>query len=40
MNATESQLAILRHEMGLDKPFLVQYWNWLTGFFSDNLGTS
>ena len=40
MNATESQLAILRHEMGLDKPFLVQYWNWLTGFFSGNLGTS
>ena len=40
MNATEKQLALLRQELGLDKPFLVQYFNWLLGFFSGNLGIS
>ena len=40
MNATESQINALRHEMGLDRPFLVQYFNWLIGFFSGNLGIS
>ena len=40
MNATENQLKILRQEMGLDKPFLVQYVNWLLGFFTGNLGVS
>ena len=40
MNATETQLELLRHEMGLDKPFIVQYFNWLLGFFSGNLGIS
>ena len=40
MNATEKQLEMMRHELGLDKPFLVQYLNWLLGFFSGNLGIS
>ena len=40
MNATDKQLELLRHELGLDKPFLVQYFNWLLGFFSGNLGIS
>ena len=40
MNATETQLELLRHELGLDKPFIVQYFNWLLGFFSGNLGIS
>ena len=40
MNATEKQLEMLRHELGLDKPFIVQYFNWLLGFFSGNLGIS
>ena len=40
MNATENQLKVLRQEMGLDKPFLVQYINWLIGFFTGNLGIS
>ena len=40
MNATEKQLEMLRHELGLDKPFIVQYINWLLGFFSGNLGIS
>ena len=40
MNATDKQLEMLRHELGLDKPFIVQYFNWLLGFFSGNLGIS
>ena len=40
MNATDKQLELLRHELGLDKPFIVQYFNWLLGFFSGNLGVS
>ena len=40
MNATEKQLEMMRHELGLDKPFLVQYLNLLLGFFSGNLGIS
>lgn len=31
-------LAALREEMGLDKPFLVQYWNWLNSLLSGHLG--
>jgi peptide/nickel transport system permease protein len=40
MNATEKQLELMRHELGLDKPFIVQYFSWLLGFFSGNLGIS
>lgn len=40
MNATDEQLALMRHELGLDKPFILQYVNWLLGFFSGNLGIS
>ncbi|MCC6095276.1 MAG: ABC transporter permease [Eubacterium sp.] len=29
-----------RAELGLDKPFLVQYFSWLGGFLTGNLGTS
>ena len=29
-----------RHELGLDQPFLVQYWNWLVGLCTGNMGTS
>ena len=32
MNATDEQLALMRHELGLDKPFILQYVNWLLGF--------
>lgn len=37
---TPERLAALRHEMGLDRPFLTRYIGWLTGFFSGNLGIS
>lgn len=33
-------VARLRAEFGLDRPFLVQYWNWLTGAFTGDFGTS
>ena len=38
--ATPAQVAALTHDLGLDRPFIVRYVNWLTGFFSGNLGIS
>ena len=38
--ATEEALAALREEMGLNRPLLVRYGEWLTGFFTGDLGTS
>ena len=29
-----------RHELGLDQPFLVQYFNWLGGLLTGDMGTS
>ena len=39
-NASPERLELMRHELGLDKPFIVQYFNWFLGFFSGNLGIS
>lgn len=39
-DATEQQLTALRHQLGLDRPFLTRYFSWLGGFFSGNLGIS
>lgn len=39
-SAPSSQVEALRHEMGLDRPFFIRYVDWLTGFFSGNLGIS
>ena len=39
-DATEQQLTALRHQLGLDRPFLTRYFSWLGGFFSGNLGMS
>lgn len=38
--ATAESLAALRQELGLDQPFLVQYFAWLGGFFTGDFGTS
>lgn len=38
--ATPEKVAELRHEMGLDRPFLVQYGSWLFGFVTGDLGES
>ena len=39
-NATPEQIANLRHEMGLDRPLYIQYFSWLGGAFTGNLGNS
>ena len=38
--ATPERLAALREELGLNRPFLVRYASWLTGFVSGDLGMS
>lgn len=39
-NATADDVERMRVFLGLDKPFLVQYWNYLSGLLQGNLGTS
>lgn len=39
-NATADDVVRMRAFLGLDKPFLVQYWNYLSGLLQGNLGTS
>ena len=34
INATPETLANLRHELGLDKPFWAQYWEWIGGLLT------
>jgi len=38
--ASPERLAALRHELGLDRSLPVRYWDWLTGFFTGDLGIS
>lgn len=40
LNASEEQVARLREELGLDRGLLAQYWNFLTGVVTGDLGTS
>ena len=39
-NATEEQVAALRHQYGLDQPLWIQYFVWLGNVLSGNLGHS
>jgi ABC-type dipeptide/oligopeptide/nickel transport system permease component len=39
-DATPEALAALRHEMGLDRPFIVRYLSWLLECFKGNFGVS
>ena len=39
-SATPQRLAALRAELGLDRPLLVRYGQWLLGFFTGDLGVS
>jgi peptide/nickel transport system permease protein len=39
-NATPAAVARLNHSLGLDRPLLVQYWDWLTQAAHGNLGRS
>jgi peptide/nickel transport system permease protein len=38
--ATEQQVAALDHQLGVDKPLLVRYWNWCSDFVRGKWGTS
>jgi peptide/nickel transport system permease protein len=37
---SQEQMESLRHEYGLDKPVMVQYFNWMGGLLRGDLGTS
>lgn len=39
-NASADRVAALRTELGLDKPLVQQYFDWIMGLFHGNLGTS
>jgi peptide/nickel transport system permease protein len=39
-NVTEEQIQEVRHEFGLDKPLMVQYFNWIVGILHGDFGTS
>jgi peptide/nickel transport system permease protein len=39
-DATPASVAALRHELGLNRPLLSQYWSWATGVLHGDLGTS
>lgn len=39
-DATTEQVELIRDRLGLNDPMPVQYWNWLTGVFRGDLGTS
>ncbi len=34
------RVVVIRHELGLDKPFMIRYWNWLTDFVRGDFGES
>lgn len=38
--ATPEAIASLNHQWGLDQPFLLRYWDWISGVFRGDLGTS
>ena len=37
---TEEQIEVVRHEFGLDKPIMVQYFDWITGILRFDFGLS
>jgi len=39
-NPSPAQIAAVRAELGLDDPFLVQYWHWLSSALQGDLGVS
>src|SRR5215472_10882377 len=38
--ASPAQYRYMAHKLGLDKPMLVRYWDWLAGAVHGNFGTS
>lgn len=39
-DATPERVEALRHQLGLDEPFLLRYGNWVAGFLRGDMGTS
>ncbi|OOY07344.1 ABC transporter permease [Thioclava sp. F36-7] len=39
-SATPETVANIRHQLGLDQPFIVQYWHYLTGLIQGDMGRS
>ncbi|MBD3804630.1 MAG: ABC transporter permease [Thioclava sp.] len=39
-SATPETVANIRHQLGLDQPFVAQYWRYLTGLFQGDMGRS
>jgi peptide/nickel transport system permease protein len=35
-----AEIAAIRHQLGLDEPFVVRYWNWLTAMLHGDFGRS
>jgi peptide/nickel transport system permease protein len=33
-------VAVFNHQVGVDRPLLVQYWSWISGFLMGDMGTS
>lgn len=40
MNASPETIAALHKQLGLDHPMLTRYWQWISGFFVGDFGTS
>ena len=38
--ADDGAVEQLNHELGFDRPLLTRYWDWLSGFFHGDMGTS
>ncbi|GAA4627886.1 ABC transporter permease [Actinoallomurus vinaceus] len=39
-NPTAANVAAIQRQLGLDRPLLVQYWDWISGLFRGDLGES
>ncbi|WP_250904770.1 ABC transporter permease [Nonomuraea sp. NEAU-A123] len=39
-DSTAAAIAAIRQELGLNRPLVVQYWDWIVGLFQGNLGES
>jgi peptide/nickel transport system permease protein len=37
---TQQQIDVVRHNFGLDRPLMIQYFNWVSGILQGNFGTS
>ncbi len=38
--AAEEQVVALDHQLGVDRPLLIRYWDWISGFVEGDWGTS